>query len=260
MGSGPGGRIISTDVPLAAPLRTAPAAAPVASPAPATPSADGIVRRKLNTMRKAIAKNLQYSKQTVPHFYIRATINADPLTSFYHGEKAKYPCSINDVVVLACAKAIREFPAFRSRIEGDEIVELPSVNIGIAVGVPDGLVVPVIQNVDQLTLQHLGAESKRIVVAARNGKIEGMGKGIFTISNMGMFGVEEFTAIVNPPESAILAVGATREQVIVSGGTMRPGRVMTMTLSVDHRIIDGMLAAKFMARLKELLEWPAQMI
>ncbi|MGE5609340.1 MAG: 2-oxo acid dehydrogenase subunit E2 [Bacillota bacterium] len=260
MGSGPGGRIISTDVPLAAPLRSAPAAAPVASPAPAAPSADGIIRRKLNTMRKAIAKNLQFSKQTVPHFYIRATVNADPLMSFYQGEKAKYPCSINDVVVLACAKAIRQFPAFRSRIEGDEIVELPSVNVGIAVGVPDGLVVPVVQNVDQLTLQQLGSESKRIVLAARNGKIEGMGKGVFTISNMGMFGVEEFTAIVNPPESAILAVGATREQVIVSGGTMRPGRVMTLTLSVDHRIIDGMLAAKFMARLKELLEWPAQMM
>jgi pyruvate dehydrogenase E2 component (dihydrolipoamide acetyltransferase) len=180
--------------------------------------------------------------------------------SFYQGEKAKYPCSINDVVVMACAKAIREFALLRSRIEGDEIVQFEEVNIGIAVGMEEGLVVPVVVNADQKSLKELGVESKRIATAAKAGKIEGMGKGLFTITNMGMLGVEEFGAIINPPESAILAVGAVREDVIVSGGTLRLGKVMTLTLSVDHRVIDGMLAARFIARLKELLEWPAQMM
>ena len=180
--------------------------------------------------------------------------------SFYQGEKAKYLCSINDVVVMACAKAIREFALLRSRIEGDEIVQFEEVNIGIAVGMEEGLVVPVVVNADQKSLKELGVESKRIATSAKAGKIEGMGKGLFTITNMGMLGVEEFGAIINPPESAILAVGAVREDVIVSGGTLRLGKVMTLTLSVDHRVIDGMLAARFIARLKELLEWPAQMM
>jgi pyruvate dehydrogenase E2 component (dihydrolipoamide acetyltransferase) len=152
-----------------------------------------------------------------------------------------------------------EFPAFRSRIENDEIVTLPSANIGIAVGMDDGLVVPVVMNAEQRSLQQIGQETKRIAVNARSGKIEGMGHGVFTITNLGMFGTEEFAGIINPPEAAILAVGALREDVIVSGGTLRAGRVMTMTLSADHRIIDGMLAAKFMARLKEILEYPQQL-
>ncbi len=257
MGSGPGGRIVSTDVPLKAtpvPARTAAVAAPAVAPP------QGAVRKRMSKMRKAIAANLLLSKQTIPHFYIRATINADPLYSFYQGEKAKYPCSLNDVVVMACAKAISEFPAFRSRLDGDEMIEVPTANVGVAVGMDDGLVVPVLVAAEQMTLKQIGSETKRIAGNARGGKIEAMGQGVFTITNMGMFGVEEFSAIINPPEAAILAVGAMREQVIVSGGTLRAGRVMTMTLSADHRIIDGMLAAKFMARLKELLEWPAQLV
>jgi len=256
LGSGPGGRILSMDVPLAgpaAPTAAAPAAVPVAN-------GEGVTRRKMSKMRRAIAENLALSKRTIPHFYIRATVNAEPLMSFYQGEKAKYPCSINDVVVMACAKAIREFALLRSRIEGDEIVQFEEVNIGIAVGMEEGLVVPVVVNADQKSLKELGVESKRIATSAKAGKIEGMGKGLFTITNMGMLGVEEFGAIINPPESAILAVGAVREDVIVSGGTLRLGKVMTLTLSVDHRVIDGMLAARFIARLKELLEWPAQMM
>lgn len=256
LGSGPGGRILSTDVPL-----TAPAATLAQAPAPVSvTSGDGVTRRKMSKMRKAIAENLALSKRTIPHFYIRATVNAEPLMSFYQGEKAKYPCSINDVIVLACAKAIRQFAPFRSRIEGDEIVQFEQVNIGIAVGMDEGLVVPVVVNADQKSLKELGVESKRIATAAKAGKLEGLGKGLFTITNMGMLGVEEFAAIVNPPEVGILAIGAVREEVIVSGGTLKPGKVMTLTLSVDHRVIDGMLAAKFMARLKELLEWPAQMV
>ncbi|MGD1031741.1 MAG: 2-oxo acid dehydrogenase subunit E2 [Opitutaceae bacterium] len=245
-GSGPGGRIISTDVPL-----TASAARPSA------PVAPGGTRRKMSQMAKAIARNLSLSKQTIPHFYERLTINAEPLFAFYQGEKAKYPVTLNDVVVLGCARAIMEFPAFRSQLAGDEVIEFPTANIGVAVAMDDGLVVPVLASAERMSLAAISVETKRIAAAARAGKIEGMGTGVFTITNLGMFGVEEFAAIINPPESAILAIGAAREAVVVKDGAMRAGRVMTMTLSADHRLINGALAAKFLARLKELLEAPA---
>jgi pyruvate dehydrogenase E2 component (dihydrolipoamide acetyltransferase) len=239
-GSGPGGRILSSDVP--------------ATGGDGTP-----IRRRMSQMRKAIARNLLQSKQTIPHFYVRLTINAESLLAFYQLQKAQYPCSINDAIVRACAHTIHEFPAFRSRIEGDEIVESPSANIGIAVGLDEGLVVPVVVGADRMTLQQIGAATRRLAESARGGKIEGMGQGCFTITNLGMFGTEEFAAIINPPEAAILAVGAVREAVVVKDGAMRPGKVMTVTLSADHRVVDGMLAAKFLARLKVLLENPAQL-
>ena len=260
-GSGPGGRILSTDLARAATASAKPESK-IAKPdakeiAPLGRLATTeIVRTKMSKMRKAIAANLLQSKQTIPHFYLRSTVNADAMMAFYKGEKAKYPCSVNDVVTLACAKAIVEFPALRSKLDKDEIVEYPTVNIGVAVGVEDGLTVPVLLNAHEMNLQQIAAETKRIVQNARNGKLEDYGQGNFTITNLGMFGVEEFAAIVNPPEPAILAVGAAREAVIVKDGFMKPGRVMTMTLSCDHRVVDGLLAAKFMARVKELLENP----
>ena len=155
---------------------------------------------------------------------------------------------------------MQEFPGLRGRIENDEIVTFPTSNIGVAVGMDDGLVVPVVIAAERLSLAQIAVEIRRIAANARAGKIEGMGNGVVTITNLGMFGVEEFSAIINPPEAAILAVGATREEVIVTNGAMRPGKVMTMTLSADHRIVDGMLAAKFFARLKELLEQPTKII
>ncbi|MEI8198272.1 MAG: dihydrolipoamide acetyltransferase family protein, partial [Phycisphaerae bacterium] len=252
-GSGPEGRILSTDLANVTAAKVAPGGSPGLSS-----RSSGIVRRPLSKMRKAIATNLQVSKQTVPHFYVKLTINADPLFAFYRAQKPVANCTLNDVVLLAVGKCVGEFAAFRSRIEGNEIVELPGANIGVAVSVADGLVVPVVAAVDFLTLAQLATESKRIVEAARNGKIENMGKGVFSISNMGMLGVEDFTAIINPPESGILAISAVREAVIVKDGAMRPGKVMSMTLSVDHRVVDGALAAQFMARLKVLLEAPEQ--
>jgi pyruvate dehydrogenase E2 component (dihydrolipoamide acetyltransferase) len=248
-GSGPGGRIISTDVPLSAP-----------SARPAAPVAPGGTRRRMSQMGKAIARNLSLSKQTIPHFYVRMTINADPLFSFYQAEKARYPVTLNDVVVLACAKVIMEFPAFRSQIAGDEIIEFQTANIGVAVAMDEGLVVPVLASAERLTLAKVSSETKRIATAARAGKIEGMGTGVFTITNMGMYGVEEFAAIINPPESAILAVGTAREAVVVKDGALRAGRVMTMTLSADHRLINGALGARFLGRLKEILEAPAVLL
>jgi len=141
-------------------------------------------------------------------------------------------------------------------VDGDTIIEFPGANIGIAVGMDDGLVVPVVMNADRLTLADLAAETKRLANQARAGKIENMGQGIFTISNLGMFGVDEFVAIINPPEAAILAVGAVREDVIVKDGAIRAGQTLNLTLSADHRLIDGTLGAQFMARLRALLENP----
>lgn len=231
-GSGPRGRILSTDL--------------VAEPS----------RKKLSRMRKAISATLQSSKQTIPHFYVRMTLDADPSIAFYKAHKSRFACSINDVITAACAKCIDEFPRFRSRIEMDEIVEVSSVNIGIAVSVEDGLVVPTLVDAGHLTLAEIAARTRRIAEDARKGRLEGPGKAVFTITNLGMFGVEEFAAIINPPEAAILAVGAARESAVVKDGVVRSGRVMTVTLSCDHRVIDGHLAAKFLARLKELLETP----
>ncbi|MFP4106005.1 MAG: 2-oxo acid dehydrogenase subunit E2 [Phycisphaerae bacterium] len=267
-GSGPKGRILSTDVAQAAAggaatapqaPQAAPAAASTAPAAPVQVSDGQATRRKMSGMRKAIARNLLASKQNIPHFYMKIDVNAEPLVTFYKAQKASYQLSLNDVLVKACGQAIHEFPAFRTQLDGDETVEFANSNIGIAVGMDRGLVVPVVKGVEQLQLPQLAAETQRIVDAARTGKIENMGEGVFTISNLGMFGIPEFSAIINPPEAAILAVGAAREEMVVSEGTMRIGKVMTLTLSCDHRIIDGLLAAKFLARLKELLEWPGQL-
>jgi pyruvate dehydrogenase E2 component (dihydrolipoyllysine-residue acetyltransferase) len=244
-GSGPRGRILSQDVALLEPSK------------PTSGAASG-VRRPMSKMRRTIGLNLQRSKQSIPHFYVRMTIRADELLEHYEQQKPRTDCSLNDLVVLAVGRAMRDFPAVRSQIDGDYIVEFPHANIGIAVAVDDGLVVPVVLNVDTLSLAELARETKRVVQASRKGILESVGRGNFTISNLGMFGVEVFSAIINPPESGILAVSAVRETVIVQDGAMSPGRVMTMTLSADHRVVDGLLAAKFISRLKHILEHPTE--
>ena len=249
-GSGPDGRVLLKDVLAAAdskPINTVQAIKPIA----------GGERRPMTKMRKAIAKNLSISKQTLPHWYLKLSIEADALMSFYKKEKSLYPCSVNDVIVFAVSRALLEFPVFLDQVDGDDLVRRDSINIGLAVGLEAGLVVPVLKNADTLSLKGIAAETRRLIESAKVGKVEGMGEGVFTISNLGMLGVEEFSAIINPPESGILAVGAAREEVIVKDGAMRPGRRMTLTLSADHRTIDGTTGAQFMARLKALLESPA---
>ena len=238
-GSGPGGRIVTADLPAGAPV-----------------AAEGLARRTMSPMRKAIARNLSASKQTIPHFYIEVTVDAAPMMALYRQQKADYPCSVNDVVVAATARAVGEFAAFRSRLDGDALIESDAANIGIAVALDDGLVVPVLMGADRLSLRDLAAEARRLVEAARGGKIEGLGQGVLTITNLGMYGVQRFSAIINPPEAAILAVGAAREDVVVKDGEILAGRVMTLTLSCDHLVIDGAVAAQFLARLKEVLESP----
>ncbi|MEI6395780.1 MAG: 2-oxo acid dehydrogenase subunit E2 [Verrucomicrobiota bacterium] len=256
-GSGPGGRILSTDIPATSVAKPAVAAA---APVIQGDLPAGMARKRMSGMRKAIARNLTLSKTTIPHWYISSRINAGPMMTFYKSQKAKFACSLNDVIVMGCAKAIMTFPAMHSRVDGESVLEFSGANIGIAVGMDEGLVVPVVMNAEKLTLEQLGLETKRLANQARAGKIENMGQGIFTISNLGMFGVDNFVAIINPPEAAILAVSAVREDVIVKDGAIKAGQTMNLTLSADHRLIDGTLGAQFMARLKVLLEEPVQLI
>jgi pyruvate dehydrogenase E2 component (dihydrolipoamide acetyltransferase) len=255
-GSGPGGRVISTDV-LAAPAGGAaagPQVVPVSPQGAALGETDIIT--ELPKMRRAIARNLTASKQNVPHFYMKLTVDAGPMMDFYRAQKQQYKLSVNDVIVKTVAATLSEFPAFRSRFEDTQITERPRANVGVAVGTDDGLRVPVVMNADLLSLPELAEESRRVIQNARDGKLENVGEGVFTISNLGMFGIEEFSAIINPPEAAILAVGAVREDVIVKDGAIKPSRVCSMTLSCDHRVVDGLVAAQFAARLKDLLENP----
>jgi pyruvate dehydrogenase E2 component (dihydrolipoamide acetyltransferase) len=241
-GSGPGGRIITKDI------------------EKVEASTSGRKGQPINKMRRAIAQNLTYSKQNIPHFYIKLTIEAQKLFDVYQQTKQGIKCTINDFIILACAKAIRQHPAFRSQYKNDEIKISSNVNIGIAVGLDDGLVVPVIVDADKMNFKSLAERSRQIIENARNGKLEGIGQGIFTITNLGMFGVEEFNAIINPPESAILAVGTIREGIKVENGLIKPTRLMTLSLSLDHRVVDGVSAAKFLQTLKELLEEPEQLV
>jgi len=240
-GSGPGGRILSTDV------------------LNAKPGTSQKQSQPLSKMRQAIARNLQYSKQNIPHFYIKATVNAQALFDTYQQTKHQFKCSVNDFITIACAKTIGQYPAFRGQYVDDELLVSPSINIGIAVGTDEGLTVPVLLDADKMKLEAISQLSRELIQNARNGKLEGVGQGIFTITNMGMFGVEEFSAIINPPESAILAVGAIREGIIVNNGIAQPTRLMTLCLSVDHRVIDGVMAAQFIGTLKEILEAPEEL-
>lgn len=245
-GSGPGGRIILRDIESAKAME-------------GKDTSDGkeIEEFELSPMRKAIAKNLTYSKQNIPHFYMKTTIDASALYNFYQTKQKEFKCSINDIIVYAAAKVIMEFPQFRSRMEQPEkITVYNTANIGIAVAVENGLVVPVVKSVEKYNFKELAKKTKEIIDLARKGKPLDMGKGIFTISNLGMYEIDEFSAIINPPEASILAVGGIKEAALVKAGGIYISKCMTLTLSCDHRLIDGLIAAQFLSRLKQLLEDP----
>ena len=226
-GSGPGGRILSTDVPATAAVAASKPATP-AAPVPQGELPSGVVRKRMSGMRKAIARNLTLSKSTIPHWYLRSKVNAGPLMSLYKSQKAKVGCSVNDVIVMACAKAIMEFPAMHSRVDGETILEFSRGrqhrhcrgNGRRTRG----------SGSDECRTAHIWRswrrKTKRLANQARAGKIENMGQGIFTISNLGMYGVDDFVAIVNPPEASILAVGAVREDVIVKDGALKAGQTL----------------------------------
>ena len=213
---------------------------------------------ELTKMRRAIGINLQRSFRDTPHFNVTMSIdmtNATKFRSEYNKGKEKIDkVSVNDLVVKGCAMALRQYPAVNSKFMEDKIRYEADVNIGVATALPTGLVVPVVLNTDKLSWKELGAETKSVIKKARNGKLPGIGKGTFTVSNLGMFGIDEFTAIINPPEAAILAVGGLKQEVVSIDGTIGVKPIVKVTLCSDHRVVDGVLAAQFLGSLKRYLE------
>jgi len=263
-GSGPDGRILGKDVqqyaaskPASAAAETAATTAPVVmEPVNGQPRPGTVVA--LTKMRRAIGMNLQMSSRDTPHFNCTVSIDmtrAMEIRKQLNGARAiDKRISVNDMIVRACAVALKQYPAVNCRLKGDELHYLADVNIGVATAVPDGLVVPLLTNAETRDWDDLAAQTKRLATEARKGKILGAGKGTFTVSNLGMFGVEHFTAIINPPESAILAVGGAKQEVVAIAGGIGIRPIMRVTLCSDHRLIDGALAAQFLQAVKKYLE------
>ena len=221
-------------------------------------------------MRKVIAKRLLESKQTVPHFYLTQNIEIDALLKLRAELNAQSPkdgpaafkLSVNDLVIKACAVALRRHPNVNASYTEAAILQYDDVDISIAVAIPDGLITPIIRKADQLGLAAISAAMKDLGARAKAGKLkpdEYQGGG-FSISNLGMFGIPEFSAIINPPQAAILAVGAGEPRAVVKGGAIVIATMMTVTLSCDHRVVDGALGAEFLATLKGIIEAPLSLM
>lgn len=264
-GTGPGGRIVKEDVLAAGQGRRA--AAPAAKAPPAAPPSGPEVRvEQPSRMQAAIARRMTGSKTTVPHFYVTAEARMDEAVRMRRQLKETVPgaeqLTVTDMVVRASAMAVSRVPsANRSWVDGHFEVKR-SVNIGIAVALDQGLVVPVLKDAGGKDLVQVSIESRELVERARAGKLsEGdLTGGTFTVSNLGMFGVDEFSAIVNPPEAAILAVGALKDAPVVVDGRIEAAKVMRMTISADHRVLYGADAARLLAEVKRLLENPVALV
>ena len=258
-GTGPGGRIVERDI--RAHMESQKIAGPQLSrPSVATDRGRVVA---LSKMRRVIARRMQQSKQTIPHFYVTVSVVMDDAMALREtlNQTADPKVSVNDMIVKASALALEEFYQVNATIHGDEIVYLSDINIGIAVGVEEGLVVPVLPKADTLSLKEIARQSKEIIDLVHAGKQPNLEIGSFTVSNMGMLNVENFVAIINPPASAILAVGSTEKRVIVSANNdLSIRNVMTMTLSVDHRVVDGVMASKFVNKIKYHLQNPKTLL
>ncbi len=271
-GSGDQGRIIKKDVesftPLAQPTATTSATLPNKASAPiALPQVVGEESYEeipVSQMRKTIGKRLAESKFNAPHFYVTMEINMDKAIEARKSlnEISPVKISFNDLVVKATAAALRQHPKVNVSWLGDKIRMNRHIHIGIAVAVDEGLLVPVIRFADNKSLSHISAEVKDLAKKAVNKQLQPQDweGNTFTISNLGMFGVEEFTAIINPPDACILAVGGIKQTPIVKDGQLVPGNVMKVTLSSDHRVVDGALGAAFLQTLKGLLEDPVRIL
>jgi pyruvate dehydrogenase E2 component (dihydrolipoamide acetyltransferase) len=282
-GSGPHGRIVKVDVekalatpkaapgvaPKAAPAAAAPAPPSAAAPTPApaaapAPGAPPVAHREvtLSNMRKVIARRLAEAKQTIPHFYLSVDIELDALLRLraeLNGRKgADYKLSVNDLLIKAAAIAIRRRPQVNAWWGGDRIYELSDVDIAVAVAVEGGLITPIIRKADQKGLATISAEMKDLSARAKEGKLrpEEFQGGGFSISNLGMYGIREFAAVINPPQACILAVGAGERRPVVKGDALAIATLMTTTLSVDHRVVDGALGAAWLQEFKALVEDP----
>lgn len=260
-GSGPGGRIVKKDLEKAPPLRIAGFGYPEAPEVnPGT-----YVEEPLSPIREAISKRLQSAKTFIPHFYVRQRIYASPLLALLKELQAQnIKLSINDCIVRACALALKEFPEINSGFNSvdNTIIRFSTIDISIAVAIPDGVITPIIRCADRKNVGMISAEIKALAARAKQSalKEEEYKGGSFCISNLGMTGISDFTAILNPPQAAILAVGSVEEQPIVLNGELAVGSTCMLTLSVDHRVIDGYPAAMFMKRLQKLLEAPSVLL
>lgn len=286
-GSGPHGRIVKADVEGAKPGAAKPAAAAAASTpaapakapaaaAPAGPSTDSILKMyadrettevALDGMRRTIAARLSEAKQTIPHFYLRKSAKLDELMKFRSMlnkqlESRGVKLSVNDFIIKACALALQEVPDANAVWAGDRILKLKPSDVAVAVAIEGGLFTPVLKDAQQKTLSALSAEMKDLATRAKTKKLaphEYQG-GSFAISNLGMFGIENFDAVINPPHGAILAVGAGIQTPVVENGEVVVRNVMSMTLSVDHRVIDGALGAQLLDAIVKHLENPMGML
>ena len=254
-GTGPGGRIVRRDLEKA-PASPAPAEVGQAEPG----SAAGFTDIPLTGMRRAIARRLTESKTTVPHFYVTAHIRVDHLLALRAEVNAatERKVSVNDFVIKAVAGALVDVPAANSIWGGDHIRRFDGVDLAIAVAVEGGLLTPVLRSVDTTSLTGISAQVAELAERARAGRLrqEELEGGSFSISNLGMYGVDEFSAILNPPQAGILAVSAAKQQPVVVDGELAVGTVMSVTLSADHRVIDGAIAAEWMAALVRRIENP----
>ena len=270
-GSGPGGRIVKSDV-----ERAKPGAAPTAAPSPkAAPSftpqsistAPGDQRIPHTSIRKVIARRMLESKQTVPHFYLTVELEIDALLAARLAinavtEKKGAKVSVNDMVIKACAKALRDHPECNASWTEDEMIQYGAVDISVAVATDRGLITPIVRNADMKGLAQIAVEMKDLAARAKVGKLkldEFQGGG-FTISNLGMFGVNDFAAIINPPQAMILAVGAGAERAVVRKGQIVVRNMMNCTLAVDHRVVDGAMGAQYLQTLRAYVEQPAAML
>ena len=261
-GSGDGGRIVKKDIEAAiasdGPGATAPSSAPIQY---FTGQSEEI---PVSQMRKAIARRLSESKFQAPHSYLTIECNMartiDARKAFNNLGNGKI--SFNDIVVKACAMALRKHPMINSSWLGDKIVKHGEINIGVAVAVEEGLLVPVIRNADQKPMSIINAEVKEYAGRAKDKRLkpDEMSGNTFTISNLGMFGIEEFTAIINPPDACILAVGTIVQKPVVQDGQIVVGNMMKLTLSCDHRVVDGAKGAEFLQTVKSNLENPLSML
>jgi pyruvate dehydrogenase E2 component (dihydrolipoamide acetyltransferase) len=284
-GSGPQGRIIKADIeavlsaerPRPAPARPSaqPQPAPPTTPAaPPTLSKERVLalagnppytERPLTAMRRVIARRLTESKQTVPHFYLTVDCEIDELLKFRSELNAKsdaYRISVNDFLIRAAALALRQVPAANASWSDEAILLWDTVDIAVAVALEDGLITPIVKNADRKGLAAIANESKDLAARARAGKLklEEFQGGTFSISNLGMFGVRDFAAVINPPHGGILAVGAGEQRPVVKNGALAIATVMSCTLSCDHRAVDGAVGAQFLAAFKKLVEDPLTML
>jgi pyruvate dehydrogenase E2 component (dihydrolipoamide acetyltransferase) len=288
-GSGPNGRIVKADIdaaraggqagrkPAAAAATAAPSAAPAAAAlAPAAVSAASLAAIgphklvPLSSMRRVIARRLTESKQQVPHFYLTVDCVIDRLLAGRAALNAKSPekgpgafkLSVNDFVIKAVAVALRQVPAANASYSDDGILMWDDVDVSVAVAIPGGLITPIIRKADSKGLAQISNEMKDLAARAKDGKLkpEEFQGGGFSISNLGMFGIKEFGAVINPPQGAILAVGAGEQRPVVKDGALAIATVMSCTLSVDHRVIDGAVGAEFLAAFKRIVEDPLAML